>query len=758
MIGMHHIIHIPSQTIVWRTQRKEKTHMNKLFNKIAVAFVGMAMAIGVGVAVGGSKGVVPAHATDPVTNTVTFTMAGFNEDATSYDSTDHAGTGAITGGGTINAVARNFNTSTGAIRGNQTSVASNWSLWNTQAIPGPITTISLTATGTLQNNLYAATGTSTQASATTGTAGGTSPRFTWSFNANSNLTYFKLCTKEKFTSGTVTAAVVTVTYEVRYSVTYDKNGGTGTMTDSSSPYASGATVTVLGNSFTAPSGYQFDHWDTKADDSGTDYAPGATFSISANTTLYAQWAELSDDPYVIVTTPISGYTGQEPDVSFQFGNFTSSLSIVSSDEDVVEISDVDTTDPSNSTVTLSYVGAGSASVYFKDGSTTIATLAVTVTQTTLSLNKASTSIAQQDSETLTATTNVGGATWTVTGNAKVHVDDGVVSVDSDAVVGSTATITAKSDVDDSVSASCTVTVLKAVVYNKITDVSKLYDGQKVLITKGTDQICQNFGDDSKNDRVANVALGELDDDSKIPQSKVTSLSAAAYTIGRYKIGDDTVYTLKDENGKYLYNNNTSSNTISTVTTLVDNYVYWNIEYNSTNDNFDVTNYANSTKGVLCFNGTIFRCYGSLGSYVSPSFYALDSEASPASVAESFKQNALHFKDYDSSKATEGTSDGAGWCSNDNEHKYYFYAKRVWNAMSDSERAAADADTLARLGAWASANGDSLVGTNVLSAAKMPGTIANFSKESSAATVIIIISVVSIVAAGGYLVLRKRKEN
>lgn len=75
-----------------------------------------------------------------------------------------------------------------------------------------------------------------------------------------------------------------------YTVTYDANGGTGSMSDENSPYNSGAQVTVLECSFSRE-GYTFDHWDTKADDSGTDYAEGATFNISANTTLYAQWHE-----------------------------------------------------------------------------------------------------------------------------------------------------------------------------------------------------------------------------------------------------------------------------------------------------------------------------------------------------------------------------------------------------------------------------------------------------------------------------------
>ncbi len=73
-----------------------------------------------------------------------------------------------------------------------------------------------------------------------------------------------------------------------YTVTYNANGGTGTMTDDASPYNAGATVTVLDNEFTRD-GYIFDHWNTSADNSGTDYDKGDSFTINANTTLYAQW-------------------------------------------------------------------------------------------------------------------------------------------------------------------------------------------------------------------------------------------------------------------------------------------------------------------------------------------------------------------------------------------------------------------------------------------------------------------------------------
>ena len=77
-------------------------------------------------------------------------------------------------------------------------------------------------------------------------------------------------------------------YVETFTMTYNANGGSGTLTDSNSPYFNGSTVTVKSNSFTRTN-YTFNHWDTKSDDSGTDYAAGNTFTITANTTLYAQW-------------------------------------------------------------------------------------------------------------------------------------------------------------------------------------------------------------------------------------------------------------------------------------------------------------------------------------------------------------------------------------------------------------------------------------------------------------------------------------
>ena len=87
---------------------------------------------------------------------------------------------------------------------------------------------------------------------------------------------------------------VSATFVEAYSVTYDANGGSGEMSDSDSPYASGSTVTVLPNDFTRE-GYNFSRWNTKSDGSGDFYDAKDEFAINVNTTLYAQWARASYD-------------------------------------------------------------------------------------------------------------------------------------------------------------------------------------------------------------------------------------------------------------------------------------------------------------------------------------------------------------------------------------------------------------------------------------------------------------------------------
>jgi hypothetical protein len=76
---------------------------------------------------------------------------------------------------------------------------------------------------------------------------------------------------------------ITVNHVAEHTITYDANGGTGSMSDSIN--------VVSANTFTAPSGMEFKEWNTEDDGSGTPYAAGDT--VSDDTDLYAIWQRIT---------------------------------------------------------------------------------------------------------------------------------------------------------------------------------------------------------------------------------------------------------------------------------------------------------------------------------------------------------------------------------------------------------------------------------------------------------------------------------
>ncbi len=83
-------------------------------------------------------------------------------------------------------------------------------------------------------------------------------------------------------------------------LSYDANAPAGTWSNmpDGSQYASGATATVSDKTPTR-AGYTFTGWNTKADGSGTPYAANATFDITRNVTLYAQWKANESTAYKV---------------------------------------------------------------------------------------------------------------------------------------------------------------------------------------------------------------------------------------------------------------------------------------------------------------------------------------------------------------------------------------------------------------------------------------------------------------------------
>ena len=94
-----------------------------------------------------------------------------------------------------------------------------------------------------------------------------------------------------------------------YSVTYNANGGTGSMTDTES-YAKGAKATVKSNNGFTNGDNVFLSWNTAADGTGKTYYPNSTVEITGNVTLYAQWGDKAST--VQLTYKANG--GKEADI------------------------------------------------------------------------------------------------------------------------------------------------------------------------------------------------------------------------------------------------------------------------------------------------------------------------------------------------------------------------------------------------------------------------------------------------------------
>ncbi len=87
-------------------------------------------------------------------------------------------------------------------------------------------------------------------------------------------------------------------------ITFDANGGTGTMTEQNVPVG---TATALAENAFKRDGYAFTGWNTKADGSGTAYADKATVTLNNDLTLYAQWEKnATAAPELVSATEVSG--------------------------------------------------------------------------------------------------------------------------------------------------------------------------------------------------------------------------------------------------------------------------------------------------------------------------------------------------------------------------------------------------------------------------------------------------------------------
>ena len=111
-------------------------------------------------------------------------------------------------------------------------------------------------------------------------------------------------TGTQFTATTPVSADITLyakwTPVPTHTIAYDANGGTGTMADPT-VYHEGESATILANGFTRE-GFSFTGWNTVRTGTGVQYAPGTSFTVTADLVLYAQW---HDDSVPLVTYAVT---------------------------------------------------------------------------------------------------------------------------------------------------------------------------------------------------------------------------------------------------------------------------------------------------------------------------------------------------------------------------------------------------------------------------------------------------------------------
>lgn len=85
-------------------------------------------------------------------------------------------------------------------------------------------------------------------------------------------------------------AFIQSTFGTTYKVSYDANSGTGTIDDQVVDYGDSVTLNS-GATLTPPTNKTFDGWALSATATTKDYAGGATYTPSADTTFYAVWKD-----------------------------------------------------------------------------------------------------------------------------------------------------------------------------------------------------------------------------------------------------------------------------------------------------------------------------------------------------------------------------------------------------------------------------------------------------------------------------------
>lgn len=252
--------------------------MNKLFSKVATLSVGLAMAIGVGVAVGSRESAkVEAAKGDKITSVSNIVSGNSYYIRATVNSTDYYWKA---GGGDDVGTLKSGTSTTSETEATKVVFTGSGSSWSIKLPSGNY----LSLPTSKNNGKYDVVDNSVN----------------WTATDSGSLINLKIngyCLMKNsstslnfgsYASGQTNVWLEDATNNGPYYVTYDGNGATsGSMSDKTA-YAKGSTVTIMACGFMRDN-FEVVGWNTKADGSGDSYVLSGTFTINEDTTLYAQW-------------------------------------------------------------------------------------------------------------------------------------------------------------------------------------------------------------------------------------------------------------------------------------------------------------------------------------------------------------------------------------------------------------------------------------------------------------------------------------
>ncbi len=421
--------------------------MNKFFTKVAALALGATMAVGVGVALASHAEVKGVKADDA-------TMApGTNGSACTVNGNDGIKVGTSKKGGDMTITVGSGATSLSFYAAAWNGV-SGLSLNLTMTVGSATTTsFALTAdSGVSNNSPFKLSGTESSYLFTTDLSGVTSESvITLASSAAKRFVVWNATYEAA--SKTLSSITLGGTYDTEFTVgdTFNHTGMTVT-----AHYSDSSTATVTGSAtWSSPDMSSAGNKTVTVSytESGTTKTADYSITVSAPSTSYITPAKNSTN----------GYTGQNESLSFTYGNLTSSLSVTSSNTSVVTVN-TPSASAGSGTVQINFVGAGSTTVKFKDGSTELASVSVSVTASSVTI----TDLPASKSISNGGTFNLGSLiTVTATGSYSSDVtwesdDDSIVSVTSAGVITGksvgTTNVTVTSDDYPTATMTCSVTV------------------------------------------------------------------------------------------------------------------------------------------------------------------------------------------------------------------------------------------------------------------------------------------------------------